>query len=358
MPSALGRYSFINAKLKTRMDFLLKEDFFRKLKDRPNLNEAMLMLKSTPYSMMEEIYEETGDLKMAEKTLKEYEIDSFRELRKHCDETLQGFLDVLLLKYDIEILKDWIRLWFDLRIRKRDVTDLMPYMLRMKVVTEFDPETLMGCETAEKLYTYLADRKGCPYTAIFEDRAESSAGLTSLYNLEKDMDHFRFAGILQYSEVFAEPDRTMLLRYTGMEIDFENMLFMIRMSPLLPLEQLLDDLIPGQVPSKSGKTGMPGHKGIKTEDQYLEKTLSSYGSMGTLLLGEEGDPLKKMEMLTALFADIEDREMKKMLRGNPFTLGIMLAYFMRKERECRRLVSLLNAAHYKANSMHNSGGNS
>ncbi len=343
MPSALNRYSFINAKLKTRMDFLLKEAFFQKLKDRPNLNEAMLMLKSTPYGMMEEVYEQTGDLKMAEKTLKEYEIDSFRELKKHCDETLQGFLDVLLLKYDIEILKDWIRLWFDLRIRKRDVSDLMPYMLRTVVHTDFDPDTLLTKETTEQLYGYLASCRGCPLSDLFQDRIEAESDLDTLYGLEKDLDHFRFAKILEYAGSFPEPDRSLLIRYTAMEIDFENMLFVIRMSPLLPLEQLFEDLIPGG-------TVFAGTS-ARTADQYLEKTLGSYGSMGSVLLGEGGDPLKKMEMLSALFGDIEDREIKKMLQGNPFTLGIMLAWFMRKERECRRLVSLLNAAHYKANSM-------
>lgn len=349
MPSPLSRYSFINAKLKTRMDFLLKEDFFHRLEDRPNLNEAMLMLKSTAYGMMETVYEQTGDLKMAEKELREKEISFYKELKRHTDDLLSGFLDVLLIKFDIEILKDWIRIWFDSRIRKRDVSALTPYMIRIKVLTDIDPETLLACSNEEELYTYLCTMD--LYKEVFETYLEGHEALNRLYDLEKDLDRLRFRKILKYSELFSEPDKSIIQNMTAMEIDFENMLHMVRMAGTLPLEKILKDMIHG------GKSSGPAVSAISsdlkglTEKKFMERTLSSYGSMGTLLLHDGSNPSQKMEMMEAVFTEIEKKESEKLLRGSPFTIGIMLIYFIRKGRECQRLVSLLNAGQYKSQSM-------
>jgi len=344
MPKYLNRYSFINAKLKTRMDFLLKEGFLKKLEDRPNLNEAMLMLKSTPYGMMETIYEQTGDLKMAEKELRKKEISFYIELKKNTDSLLSGFLDILLIRFDIEILKDWIRLWFDSRIRKRDISELTPYMIRIKVLSNIDPETLLDCKNEEELYTYLSTLD--LYKAVFESYLERREALNRLYDVERDLDRLRFRKILEYSELFPEPDKSIIRNMTSMEIDFENMLHLIRMAETLPLDKILNDMIDGGRSSASAKAAMK-----TSEKKILERTLSSYGSMGTLLLREGSNPSQKMEMMEVLFAEIEKKESEKLLRGSPFNIGIMLIYFIRKGRECQRLVSLLNAGQYKSQSM-------
>ncbi|MBF9015881.1 MULTISPECIES: V-type ATPase subunit [unclassified Oceanispirochaeta] len=344
MSKYLNRYSFINAKLKTRMDFLLKESFLQKLEDRPNLNEAMLMLKPTPYGMMETIYEQTGDLKMAEKELRKKEISFYMELKKNTDELLSGFLDILLIRFDIEILKDWIRLWFDSRIRKRDISALTPYMIRIKVLSNIDPETLLACRNEEELYAYLCTLD--LYKAVFERYLERREALNRLYDLERDLDRLRFRKILAYSELFPEPDKSIIRNMTSMEIDFENMLHLVRMAETLPLDKILNDMIEGGRSLVSAKATMK-----TSEEKILERTLSSYGSMGTLLLSEGSNPSQKMEMMEAIFTEIEKKESEKLLRGSPFNIGIMLIYFIRKGRECQRLVSLLNAIQYKSQSM-------
>lgn len=352
MPKPITRYSFINAKLKTRMDFLLKDNFLQKLEDRPNLNEAMLMLKSTPYGMMETVYEQTGDLKMAEKELREKEISFYKELKRHTDDLLSGFLDILLIKFDIEILKDWIRIWFDSRIRKRDVSTLTPYMIRTKVLSDIDPETLLACKNEEELYTYLSTID--MYKEIFDTYLKQREALNRLYDLERELDRLRFRKILAYSELFPEPDKGIIKNMTGMEIDFENMLHMVRMAGTLPLNKILTDMFPGGKSSVSSGTAMA--KDL-TEKIFMERTLSSYGSMGTLLLSDGSNPSQKLEMMEAVFSEIENKESDKLLRGSPFNIGIILIYFIRKGRECQRLVSLLNAGQYKSQSM-GTGGNS
>ncbi len=344
MSSYLKRYSFINAKLKTRMDFLLDEAFFRRLEDRPNLNEAMVMLKDTVYSVMHESYERTGDLKMAEKELRLKEIGFYKELKRHGDELIAGFLDVLLLKLDVEVLKEWIRLWYDSRIRGRDISILSPYMIRETVIEDFEHDTLMACDDADSLYEHLA--RGV-YAGLFTALREKSAPLESLYDLEKSLDRLRYAKVLEYAGRFPSSDADVIRRITGMEIDFENMLSLIRMGDILPAGKLLDDLIDGGRHLSRDAAGKTKHREEDTGREILGRTLASYGGMGSLLLKEESGREERLAMVEAVFRELEKQEVDRLMRGSPFSIGIMLSYFMRKEREAARLVRILNDRQYR-----------
>lgn len=352
MSSYLKRYSFINAKLKTRTDFLLDEAFFRRLEDRPNLNEAMILLKDTVYGVMHASYEQTGDLKMAEKELRLKEIGFYRELKRHGDELLSGFLDVLLLKFDVEVLKEWIRLWYDSRVRGRDVSVLSPYMIREKVVEDFEHDTLLNCSDPQALYEHLA--RGV-YKGLFTALRERAEPLESLYDLEKSLDRLRFARVLAYADAFPPADADVIRRITGMEIDFENMLSLLRMGDVLPAGKLLDDLIDGGPQLNRdglGRTKGDGDDSRKSEAEksreIVGSALASYGGMGSLLLKEESGREDKLAMVEAVLRELEKREADRLMRGSPFSIGIMLSYFMRKEREAARLVRILNDLQYRS----------
>ena len=360
MSSYLKRYSFINAKLKTRMDFLLDEAFFRRLEDRPNLNEAMIMLKDSVYGVMHDSYERTGDLKMAEKELRLKEIGFYRELKRHGDDLISGFLDVLLLKFDVEVLKEWIRLWYDSRIRGRDISVLSPYMIREKVTSDFEHDTLLACADSQALYEHLA--RGV-YKELFDSLLKRAEPLDSLYDLEKSLDRLRYARVLEYADSFPPSDGEVIRRITGMEIDFENMLSLIRMGDILPAGKLLDDLIDGgrhlnrdaSHGRKKSAVSRDREPDEKDSRELLGRTLAFYGGMGSLLLKEESNREERLSMVEAVFRELEKREADRLMRGSPFSIGIMLSYFMRKEREAARLVRVLNDRQYRSDAFGASG---
>ena len=53
-----------------------------------------------------------------------------------------------------------------------------------------------------------------------------------------------------------------------------------------------------------------------------------------------------MMMIEELLLEILRQEVTRLLRGNPFTIGIMLSYFFLKHREVTRLSTILNAKYY------------
>jgi len=333
MSKNLNRYSYINAKLKTRMDLMLSDDFFQNLAGRPNIYESMLMLKGTPYGKMESIYEQTGDLKMAEKELKKSEIRFYRELQPATDDLLSGFISGLLLKYDLEVFKDWLRLWFDRWIRKRDISEVLPYVLRQHIITDFQADALLECKNYKELTNHLSKSV---YGDILSAYGENSSSLSSLYELEKMADKLYYRKILEYSANFPDGDRHLIDKITGMEIDFENMLLILRYSGAgseIHLKNLIE-----------GGRYVNSHRTLKSDS--VLSALSSYGVMSSLFVNESGGKNARIKLTETMFRYIEKRESDKLLRGNPFTVGTLICYFMRKRRECHRLITILNARQY------------
>ena len=51
-------------------------------------------------------------------------------------------------------------------------------------------------------------------------------------------------------------------------------------------------------------------------------------------------------MLESVLQGILEKEVRRLLLGNPFTIGILLSYFFIKRRKIRRLMTLLNVKQY------------
>ena len=66
MASPLSKYSIINAKLRARISKILPDETFSQLAKAPFLEEALGLLRETPFASLEEIYSTTGDLKQAD----------------------------------------------------------------------------------------------------------------------------------------------------------------------------------------------------------------------------------------------------------------------------------------------------
>ena len=66
MAGPLSKYSFINAKLRARISKILPDEKFNRLEQAQSLDEALALLRETPFAGLEEVYSATGDLKRAE----------------------------------------------------------------------------------------------------------------------------------------------------------------------------------------------------------------------------------------------------------------------------------------------------
>jgi len=102
MASPLSKYSFINAKLRARISKILPDETFNQLAKAPFLDEALALLRETPFAPLEEIYSGTGDLKQAELELLKNEIELYRSIKQYLHPDSVELVDALLYQFEKE----------------------------------------------------------------------------------------------------------------------------------------------------------------------------------------------------------------------------------------------------------------
>ena len=344
MANRLRRYAFINAKLKTRLGMLLSDEFFNRLIHAPTLNEAVQLLHDTPFQPVETVYASTGDLKMGELELFAYEISLHRQLRKFLQDELLDFLDTLLLRFEIENLKETLRLWLDQAIRLRDISSASSYLYRGTILTPIDWDGLLNAPDTDALIRILDTS---PYAALVSSNSSAIQSGASLFSLEMDLDLFFYRQIRTAAEQLDKDDLAIVMRILGVEIDLENLsrVFRFRNFYDLPVDQIISLIIPGGY--QIGKETIRKSISSAKEGEFMPRLIGdAYPGYAGLMGKSEGDTSSRLMLIEELLLEILRQEVTRLLRGNPFTIGIMLSYFFLKHREVLRLSTILNAKYY------------
>ena len=119
--SRLQKYAFINAKLRARISNILSDEILGQMIKARSLLEAVKVLHDTPFQIVEDVYNQTGDLKLAELELYRKEISLYHELERYVKGDILDFVKALTRKYEIENLKAALRLWFDRVLSEREI---------------------------------------------------------------------------------------------------------------------------------------------------------------------------------------------------------------------------------------------
>ena len=178
----------------------------------PTLNEAVQLLHDTPFQPVERVYASTGDLKMGELELFAYEIGLHRQLRKFLQDELLDFLDTLLLRFEIENLKETLRLWLDRAIRRRDISSASAYLYRGTILTPIDWDSLLNAPDTDALVRILDTT---PYAALVSSNSSSIQSGASLFPLEMDLDLFFYRQIRTSAEQLDKDDLAIVMRILG-----------------------------------------------------------------------------------------------------------------------------------------------
>jgi vacuolar-type H+-ATPase subunit C/Vma6 len=72
-----------------------------------------------------------------------------------------------------------------------------------------------------------------------------------------------------------------------------------------------------------------------------------YPGLATLLSSQATDAYSRLLLIDRILEQILMHEVGRMLSGYPFTIGIVLSYFILKRNEMRRIAAILNAKQYK-----------
>jgi len=341
----LKTYAFVNAKLRARISKILPEDFIRKLIRSRSLAESVQLLAETDFQPVQRIYEQTGDIKMAELELLRKEVEIYLELEGLLEEEVRSFVETLTERFEIERLKNVIRLWFDCRIRGRNIENAGGYLLRRPIHHSIDLEAIIHADTLESVGDLL---ESTPYAGIVREQAARVTEAASLFPLELALDRFFYARLVEAGEHLKPRDREIARRLIGVEIDLQNVGWLIRFKHFYSLDagQALEYTLAGGL-NLSVDLMRDSYASERADREMSALVGKRYPELSTLLTRQ--DQVKstgRLTMIERILEQILGLEVKKMMAGYPFTIGIILAYFILKANEIKKIMTVLNAKFY------------
>ena len=344
MARPLSKYSFINAKLRARISKILPDEMFDQLAKAPSLDEALALLRETPFAGLEEIYSRTGDLKQAELELLKSEIELYRNIRQYLHHNSMELVDALLTQFEIDNLKNAIRIYFNRKIRKRSDDISIHYILYDRIIYEMPIDIILNAENFDEIAGVC---EGTPYSQIIRKYSHTVESEGSLFRMEIAFDHFYYKNLLSSIDKLDKRDRTIALRLTGVEIDLQNINWIIRFKNFydLPLEAVLAAIVPGGF--NLDRAIMDQLYSAQNVTSVLQKFVKNkYPGLSALLSSHTSDSTSRLLLIRRILEEIMKHEVQRILTGYPFTIGIILSYFMLKRNELKKIRIILNAKHY------------
>jgi V/A-type H+-transporting ATPase subunit C len=345
MATAIRKYAFINAKLRARISKLLPDSLLVQMAGAYSLQEALSFLRDTPYGILDDIYRKTGDLKLGELELLRDEIRVFTEVEKYVQEDTLSIVQALLSLYEIENLKNAIRIFFDRKLRHREVDTAVLYLLRDTVLHDIPIDLIINAENLEEVAKAL---EATPYAHIIDKYGQTIIRDGSLFRVEIAFDHYYYNSLISAAEKMDSRDRKEALRIIGVEIDLVNVNWIIRFRRFynLTLEEVIALILPGGYHLRSERL----QEAYSTQDatKIVKDILKSdYPGLETLLSSQATDSISRLLLIERVLEQILIHETRRILMGYPFTIGIVLSYFIFKKNEIKKVRAILNAKQYR-----------
>jgi len=165
--------------------------------------------------------------------------------------------------------------------------------------------------------------------------------------MEIAFDHFYYDNLLSSISKLARKDRIIALRLTGVEIDLQNINWIIRMKNFydLPAEAVLATIVPGGFNLSRDIIGEL--YSAQNVTSVLQKFVTSkYPGLSTLLSAQTTDSTSRLLLIRRILEEIMKHEVQHILGGYPFTIGIILSYFILKRNELKKIRLILYAKQY------------
>lgn len=344
MAGVLKKYSFINAKLRARLSKILSPEFIGQMIRAASLPECIQLLAGTQYESVERIYNKTGDLKLAELELYKIEVALYTDVEKHVSGEVSQVVEALALQFETENLKNVLRLWFDRNVRGRDIDNTLGYLSREKVHHDLEIDSILGCKSLEEVQEVL---RGTPYPQLLREASSQVMSEKNIFPIELAIDHYYYRQLLAAIGNLKSRDKAIAGRLIGVAIDMQNINWIVRfkMSYKLPLADALRYCIPSGY--NLPKETIAQAYGAENVTDILSGLIKKrYPSFHTLLSKPTTDTYGRLLLVERILEEILNVEINRVLAGYPFTIGIILAYFIRKGNSIKKIMTILNAKYY------------
>ncbi len=344
MAGRLKKYAYINAKLRARISRLVDGNTIERLMRAPSLAEAIVLLRDTSYGFLEATFSRTGDLKMVELELFQNEIDDYTGLLRFLEPSILEVIRALMQRFEIDVIKTAVRLWFDRTVRDRDIKAVVGYVCRRKIIYDLRLDAIINAESVREVFDGLG---GTPYAAILQESADIIETRQSLFDFEIGLDHFYYRRLEDALRYLDSKDREVARKLVGVQIDLQNVDWLVRLKVAygMPADEALRYIVP-QGFFADTEAARRFYSSSDLGRALTDLLGSRYSSVSTFLKVDVVKSLSQLVFVERLLEQIVDREVRRTLAGYPFTVGIILAYSILKRNETRRVMAVLNAKQY------------
>lgn len=358
MKSAVSSYAFINAKLRGRLSRIVSRETLMQMVNARSLEESVRVLEHTAYAPAVQVYMETGDILLTELAIERINRANLEDMRRYVTQfgraDVADFVAALLLRFEIWAVKSALRMWFERRVRGRSIEGKVSYLIRGE---GSDVEAIVNATDGERIVALLADR---PFGSVLESTIDTVERNRSLFDLELALDRWYYRSLAAATEQLGGRDAAIARRLVGMEIDTINVNWVVRLKMFYSGDTAR---------TGGGAQLLPGGSLVdrKTLDDALTARNPAAPLAGTIAArigapssGEEpGDhedaSMRSLAFLESLLQQMLLVESRRILGGYPFTIGIVLAYFILSRQEARSITTVLNGKYYRLSPEHIGG---
>ncbi len=330
----LAKYSFANAKIRAMLSYLIDPATFNSLLDAGDIFEVFEGIKKTPYkSIIEHIDLGSINLQTLEKEFLAYDLKVFRKVQDALSTAREkDFVALLRERYELEELKVILRIW-----HKKLPVIWEDYIIEPNISFDIDFKKIISSQSIEEIILLLDHT---PYKTALLKVKDKFKDRNSTFYLEAALDVDYYKRLIACIEKFSPVDRRIARRILGVEIDVENINWLIRLRKYysLGMGEMLEWVIPG-----GDRINKETVRNFYTSDgltKFVESVaLGPYVKIKDLI--EENAILIENFLYGFLL-----REVRRALTGFPFTIGTVIGYLILKHKESKNIISLLNAKHY------------
>ncbi len=338
----VSEYSFISANLRAKISRILDAEFLLKCAEAKDLETLLMTFKDTDFAFLQEVYHKTADIKTCEKEVLDNEIAYNSYLFKHTKGAVRRFCESLALRYEADILKDVLRLWFDRTVRHRNIDEYTPYLHREPIVHTLPIDPILNADSPEAVAELLSLT---PYGKVVASVLREAADTETMYGVETAIDAYVFRQMKESAEKLPLLDRRIAKEYTGLLVDIENLNRIVRLKHYFQFDSaaIRARLLPGGRRLPIREDVLPD--GFEENVGDLVKRVFPNGSGDNV--GETTTHFDRLLFVETISSELRAKQAQKALGGNPFTVGIVIAFFILKRIEIRRIITLMNAKYYR-----------
>ncbi|MDD7200502.1 MAG: V-type ATPase subunit [Sphaerochaetaceae bacterium] len=352
--NVVDRYEFLNAKLRARIGIMRSSTLIADMMKAPTLVDAVGCLRETGFAPLAEIYDKTGDLQEMGVALVKGEIAAYQEVARLSDPKLAEFILSQLGRDEEDNLKNTIRLWYSGVVRMHSIRYRSAYLYKDKIVQDINWTALIN---ATDWNGVVAAVKDTIYEPVLRSYTQDDIQQHGLFDLEIALDKAWYAEMMRSIDLLGKADREIANHLYLHDFDLKNLLRLIRFGRYYHMDakELEKVVLPwGKLASSRECRNYIASKADERDPMPMVKRIfPQVASDVQQIMESYHDPKHTEELLAAETLRLETylgseraKEYGALLSKDPFTIGVILAYFYYYRKENMQIRAILNGKYY------------